>query len=364
MMSSSTLLLLALLVAREPALLDLDERIDSVGVVLAPRGWHPTLRGSDLLDATDEIVRAVSRLRLRSSDQAGLDKAALQRCGHERRFLCWMRIVARATDMSRVRHPITFVMIVHPRRGEPAMTVVVVDSKPFFVLRDTAIPDEIETKLRQNAMTVGPILMTGQTWQQKLNVGLRRRVQRYLSARGHAPEHGALALSSPCAECELRVDGQAIGSVGRSPLRLTGLRSGVRSVSLFRSGEPFESERVRITAGDTTAVSFERRFAPSDPLGPTLLWGGTAALATGAAMFAAGLAVERSRPVLVCLEPPCDSRFIEPGLGAASAAFAGAGATWLATWLLRAEGDESTGWWGIGLGIAIGVGAGLAASQL
>ena len=365
MMPSSSVCLLGLLLAAQPAAeLDLDERIDGLGVVLAPRGWHPSLRSSDLLDATDDVVRRVSRLRLRSSDQAGLNTVAFQRCGHTRRFLCWMQTVARATSMPRVRYPTTIVMIVHPRAGKPAMTIVVLDSKPFFVLRDTASPDAVESALRQSAMTVGPFVMTGETWRKKLHENFGSRIGRYLARRGQALDHGSVALTSPCTACEVRIDGRAIGVIGTSSLRLKGLRSGVRSISLFHSGEPFESGRVRVRPGNTVDLALKRRIEPPDPLGPMLLWGGAAALAASAATLAVGLGIEQSRPVLVCLEPPCEARFIDRGWGTASAAFAGAGATWLSTWLIRDDGDDTAAWWGVAIGLAVGFGAGFATSQL
>ncbi|MEM7676407.1 MAG: hypothetical protein AAF449_10430 [Myxococcota bacterium] len=341
---------------------DLDERIDSVGVVLAPRGWRPTVRSSEILAATDQSIRRVSRLRVRSPDQAGIDSGAFQQCAHERRFSCWLRLVL--PTAGRVRRPFAFVIIVHPREGVAAVTVVGIDSQPYFELRDVASDEQIEAALRTRALTVGPIMVDGAAWATNFRARLRDSFEPFLTARGQGLDHGAIDVSASCSKCEVRVDGRPVGVISEPGLVLRGLRPGKRAVSLFRGGEQFEMRRVNVVPQSRTPLVFERRIENADPLGPTLLWGGAAALAAGATTFGIGLGLERSQPVLVCLMPSCSTPLMARGWSATSAAFLAAGATWMTTWLLRSDDDEASAWWGIGLGIAAGLGAGLAAASL
>ncbi|MEO1336355.1 MAG: hypothetical protein AAFV29_11960, partial [Myxococcota bacterium] len=282
---------------------DLDERIDSVGVVLAPRGWRPTVRSAEILATIDEGIRGVSRLRVRSPDQSGIDSGAFQRCPHARRFSCWVRLVLQSTDSGRVRRPFAFVLIVHPREGIPAVTVVGLDSQPYIALRDTSSAAEIEAALRKRALTVGPILLDGAAWAANFRARLRDGFGSFLTARGQGLDHGTVDVASPCPQCEVRVDGRAVGVLKAPQLSLKGMRPGARAVSLYRGGEPFERQRVNVVPLTRTSVTFERRVEVSDPLGQTLLWGGVAALAVSATTFGLGLGLEQSRPVLVCLEP-------------------------------------------------------------
>lgn len=258
--------------------LRVDERVASVLVIALPKDATPSAPTSAYLQALSSAFLAATSFELRSSEQAGFDRALQAECERGARLTCWAKAARAATP------PLSAVMILGVLpidRARDRVTLTVVEVERALAVRaddDEAREDLIyEASPRTQPVTVAA---------GEIDRWAAAVVEELAPKLGTAPL-GRVRLTNVETGVELRVDGRAIGAAPGAEVELLDVRPGVRKISQPLGASSEVAASVTVVAGGSASAAFLRpsMAVEVDPLPRTiLLWGGGATAAAGAAL--------------------------------------------------------------------------------
>ncbi len=364
------------------------DRTPAAVVVLTPFGSQSSVGTSRLIRAVGEILDRRTDLHAQSSEQSGIDAAALAACPARQQLTCWTRRLAAVRPAHRTPARYLFVLAVRRADAEhDRVAITMLDPSVADRLLDAITPDELETAIFQQTPRTSPIIVSsrrGSDLVDRLDQAFSQAFAAPLTAAGQWQPYGQATLSSTCDNCEVLVDGRLVGLSRAGPLRIEGLRGGSHTVNLRRGGQTVRRCEVQTSAGthtDITDAMCPRRPSSTDNTDLWLRYGGMLTAAAGIAFLTYGAVQAADAPRALCLIPEgsdrsqCDS-IGAPGIGFSSdgaitdrvndvnpsgiptaaigAGLLGAGATWTAgSWFW----EDWPPWAQATLGAAIGAAA-------
>lgn len=288
----------ALLLGLSAPSIEVGPRTPSVLLLVTPRASK--LRGStsDYLLAADAIATSHTGLKILSSEQAGVDQNALDRCGAGERLTCWTRLVRPRSDVEGPRFLI--VLAVHPSGADQTKLVaMLVDTDRALEVfkktpRTTGWRERVESELFTQAVKTKPKTLRNNDGQ-----AIRGYFQDLFSSRFRSAlereslwrPFGQVTLQAPSGTT-IALDGRRVGVAGESQTELSAVPPGRVTIAIQTPDGRAAKTQVTVKRGQRlqlTSASFTFPPERPHPLRLAVQWGGVAVATAGAAIAAYGL---------------------------------------------------------------------------
>ncbi len=293
-----SLILGALLLGLSAPSIEVGPRTPSVLLLVTPRASK--LRGStsDYLLAADAIATSHTGLQILSSEQAGVDQNALDRCGAGERLTCWTRLVRPREDAEGPRFLI--VLAAHPSGADQTKLVaMLVDTDRALEAfkktpRSAGWRERVESELFTQAVKTKP-----KTLRNNDNQAIRGYFEDLFSSRFRSVlereslwrPFGQVSLQAPPG-ATIALDGRRVGVAGPSPTELSAIPPGRVTISIRTPDGRAAQAQVTVERGQRVELTPASFVFPPDrphPLRLAVQWGGIAVATAGAAIAIYGL---------------------------------------------------------------------------
>jgi len=373
-----TLALLASIPATASAQIEVDPRAPVVLLIITPPGVQTSTPSSAFLEVAGAQLEARTSLAIRSMEQAGVDRGAIDRCDPTQRFTCWVTAVDRPPHQGRF----LISMIVHPAAaGHARLVPLLIDlaaARSYLATgdrQDSSWIERVEARIFADTIRGRP-----QTVDVRSRLALEgyfaqlfdERLRPVFERSGVWGALGSVIVESSDGGAPIAVDGRLIGLTQAGLTTLVDVKPGERSV---RVGEV--ATVVSVTAD--AAVRIAPDGAPTHVARAATFWGGVASIAAGVAVGIAGGVVAQDDVASACLvrggasSEDCESiggpgsareSDPEPSLSfdgvnggvplvPLSASLIAAGVGWSVSAALLGDPDDVP-WWGLAIGLIAG----------